>query len=209
MNNTKDHTTEEKIKIAARKVFLQKGYDGARTRDIAEEAGINLALLNYYYRSKEKLFQIVIQESIIQLFATIRTEANNEQSSLEEKLEAIVEMYFKTLRENPHLVLFVLGELKSNPDKLVSTIGLPKHFLTDTFLYRQIKEQLEKKNIVGTTPEQIVLNTLSLIIFPFIAQALFKVAAGISDEAYESFLESRKKQIPYWIKLMLHMEEEK
>ena len=59
-----DSSTEEKIKAAARKVFTRKGFAATRTRDISEEAGINLALLNYYFRSKEKLFDLVMMENM-------------------------------------------------------------------------------------------------------------------------------------------------
>src|SRR6187402_1350284 len=88
-----DHSTEEKIKVAARKVFLKKGFSAARTRDIAEEAGINLALLNYYFRSKKKLFDEVMQEKIRTLIETIIPILNNPTSSLEEKIKLLVTNY--------------------------------------------------------------------------------------------------------------------
>lgn len=78
-------TTEERIKAAARKVFHQKGYAGTRTRDIAEEAGINHAMLNYYFRSKEKLFGIVMMETMTYFFKGVSAILNDESTSLEEK----------------------------------------------------------------------------------------------------------------------------
>jgi AcrR family transcriptional regulator len=86
-----DLSTEEKIKEAAGIVFTKKGYGNARTRDIAEEAGINLALLNYYFRSKEKLFNIVMAERIDKLFGVLVPILNDESTTLEEKLEKITE----------------------------------------------------------------------------------------------------------------------
>src|SRR5215203_1539650 len=88
-----DLSTEEKIKDAARKVFTQKGYSATRTRDIAEEAGINLALLNYYFRSKEKLFEQVMMERMQQLFGTLLPYIIDAQTSLDDKLDLIVTHY--------------------------------------------------------------------------------------------------------------------
>ena len=83
LNNmvAKDSSTEEKIKIAARHVFHIKGYAGTRTRDIAEEAGINLALLNYYFRSKEKLFEIVMMETLRDFLQSLTSVFNDMESS--------------------------------------------------------------------------------------------------------------------------------
>ncbi|MBS1688702.1 MAG: TetR/AcrR family transcriptional regulator, partial [Bacteroidetes bacterium] len=86
----KNSSTEEKIKEAARKVFLQKGYAATRTRDIAEEAGYNLALLNYYFRSKEKLFDIIMVETMQNFLHSVKEILRDEQTSLQEKLELLV-----------------------------------------------------------------------------------------------------------------------
>lgn len=208
MINEKEVSTEEKIKIAAKKIFQQKGYAGARTRDIAEEAGINLALLNYYYRSKEKLFQLVMKDSFRELFATIRAEVDNTENSLTDKITLIVELYFRILKENPNLLLFVLDELKSHPDKLIVTLGLPENFLQNTHLYYQLKEQLVNNGMEQTNPYQILMNIFSLILFPFIAQPIFRLATGSSVEQYESLLEERRKLVPMWIKCMLRIQED-
>src|SRR5947207_6934659 len=82
--------TQEKIKEAARKIFMQKGYAATRTRDIAEEAGINLALLNYYFRSKEKLFDIIMLEKLFHFIEGIKDILNDKQTTLEEKIETVV-----------------------------------------------------------------------------------------------------------------------
>src|SRR5215217_870837 len=108
-----DLTTEQKIKEAAVVVFTKKGYVASRTRDIAEEAGINLALLNYYFRSKEKLFDIVMKENMMQLLAAMKNVLNNEKQSLEEKVTNIIENYVDLLLANPDLPIFILGEIRT------------------------------------------------------------------------------------------------
>src|SRR4249920_1132140 len=96
-------STEEKIKAAASKVFTKKGYAATRTRDIAEEAGLNLALLNYYFRSKEKLFELVMMEKMESFFGTIIPILNDTSLSLEQKIVAVSEKYTVVLLENPDL----------------------------------------------------------------------------------------------------------
>ena len=93
-------TTEEKIIEAARTIFTQKGFSATRTRDIAEEAGINLALLNYYFRSKKNLFRIIIEEEFDELFGMIVPILSNAEKSLEEKIETLVTTYTELLLEN-------------------------------------------------------------------------------------------------------------
>ena len=95
----KDLSTENKIKEAARKIFTQKGYAATRTRDIAEEAGINLALLNYYFRSKKKLFDIVMLERVDELFGIFNNILSNKPSdrNIDEIIKDIIDMYYDML----------------------------------------------------------------------------------------------------------------
>ena len=109
-----ESTTEEKIIAAARKLFIQKGFSATRTRDIAEEAGINLALLNYYFRSKQNLFQIIIEEKFDTLFGLIGPILSDKEVPLEEKISTLVASYTQMLLEIEDLPLFVLSEIKSN-----------------------------------------------------------------------------------------------
>jgi len=104
-------STEEKIKAAARKVFLRKGFSATRTRDIAEEAGINLALLNYYYRSKEKLFDIVMMDNFRQFIRGISINLTDGSTPLPEKVRTIATAYIDFLIGNPDLPLFSIRTL--------------------------------------------------------------------------------------------------
>src|SRR4051812_42533624 len=105
-----DVSTEEKIKAAAKKLFTQKGFAATKTRDIAEEAGINLALLNYYFRSKQKLFEIVMRENVILFIGgMIDSIKTNQHLSFEKKLEILIDSYIDTLLANPDLPFFILS----------------------------------------------------------------------------------------------------
>lgn len=192
-----DISTEEKIKEAARKVFSQKGYFGTRTRDIAEEAGINLALVNYYFRSKEKLFELVMQEKVYQLFGTIVPILINESLSLEVKMEIIAETYTDMLIENPDLPIMVFNELKHNPHDFGVKVQLMPVLLESSF-FQQI--QARNKSI---DPIQFLLSIISLIVFPFIARPIFISLGGISKSEFIQHMNDRKKYIPLWVNAIL------
>ena len=204
---TKDLSTEEKIKQAAKEIFQQKGFAGAKTRDIAERAGINLALLNYYFRSKEKLFGLVMEDSVQELFLIIRTEVFDSESSLIEKIVKIVNTYFDVLKTNANLPLFILGEIQANPDTFAERLNLPNDFLVNTALYQQVKAQLKIAGIEHINPLHILINVLSLTIFPFIASPMIRTLSNFPDNNFDLFIEERRTQIPIWIKSMLKIED--
>src|SRR5690606_19216652 len=108
-----DTSTEEKIKNAARTVFHKKGYAATRTRDIAEEAGINLALLNYYFRSKEKLFEIIMFETLFGFMQNLVMVMNDEKSTLEKKVELTASNYIDLIIKEPNIPIFMLRDRKS------------------------------------------------------------------------------------------------
>src|SRR5215203_854386 len=134
-----DTSTEERIKNAARTVFHKKGYAATRTRDIAEEAGINLALLNYYFRSKEKLFDIIMLESMQGFFKSIGIVFNDEKTSLDQKIQTLANSYIDMLTGNPQIPLFILSELKTEPHELVSKMGL-KEMIGRSYFLRQFQQ---------------------------------------------------------------------
>ena len=136
----KELTTEEKIIDAARKLFTQNGFSATKTRDIAEEAGINLALLNYYFRSKQNLFQIIIEEKFDQLFGVIIPILSNSEISIEEKIETLVTNYTNLLLGNDDLPLFVLSEIKTN-EFLIKRVKQNAEILSHPVIEKQLKER--------------------------------------------------------------------
>ncbi|MHA4741666.1 TetR/AcrR family transcriptional regulator [Dyadobacter sp. MSC1_007] len=191
-----DLSTEEKIKEAASIVFTKKGYGNARTRDIAEEAGINLALLNYYFRSKEKLFQIVMAERIDKLFGVLAPILNDSTTTLEEKLDKITDNYITMLLEHPDLPIFVLSEIRNNPEQLSNRFQARKHLTESVF----IKQLIARRNDIN--PFHFLMNLLGMTLFPFVAKPILQPIAGGEDN-YRGMMEQRKKLIPGWIKMML------
>ena len=197
ISNTESQSTENKIKEAARKVFMRKGFSGTRTRDIAEEAGINLALLNYYFRSKQKLFDEIMQEKFKKLFGVIVPILNDASTSLETKIELIASGYVEVLLESPDLPIFVLNEIRKQNTTIVKDIPFDKVVFQSSFM-NQLKE---KRNDIN--PAHFLISILGMTVFPFVAKPMM-LFSGLSDEASFSLLmEERKKLIPIWAKAML------
>lgn len=195
-NNT--ISTEEKILIAASKVFTQKGYAGTRTRDIAEEAGINLALLNYYFRSKEKLFQKVMLAKFQELFSEILPVLTDETTTLDFKIDKASETYFKILSNNPTLPLFIIGEIQKNSAGIRNSFPIEK-VLKNSAIISQIKERKPNSN-----PFHYLFNFLGMTIFPFVAKPLFMSFELMDEASFQQFVEERKILVPLWMKTLLN-----
>ena len=198
----KELSTEEKILISASKVFTEKGFSGTRTRDIAEEAGINLALLNYYFRSKEKLFEQVMKAKIVLLFGQILPIITDEKTTLEEKIDLTTEKYIDILSKNPNLPVFVISEIQKKNSELTSIIPIRKVF-NNSSLIKQIKEKRPDLN-----PLHFLVTFLGMTIFPFVAKPVFNAFQIIKDDEFQQFIEERRKLIPVWVKTLLELKME-
>lgn len=197
-----DTTTEEKIKAAARVVFHKKGYAATRTRDIAEEAGINLALLNYYFRSKEKLFDIIMLETVTNFMHTMATILNNEKSTLEKKVELVAFNYIDFISKEPNIPIFMLSEIRNNSGGLLEKLPIKQLIMTSAF-FRQHQEAVAKGKIVEPNPIHFLMNLLSLVVFPFIAQPLLQGISDLNETQFNKLMQERKNLIPVWIKAMM------
>jgi len=202
----KDDNTEKRIKETARRLFQEKGFDAVRTREIAEAAGINSALLHYYFRSKERLFHIIMVESIHEMFSFLKQIIYDETTSLSTKIELIVNGYIDVIKANPNLALFVLNELNNNSGQIIKESDIPKNMLTESSLFHQIKDQLDKKSI-PFSPLHIMLNTISLSVMPVIARPLISYLYDARVKNVSDFLEERRTLIPIWIKSILKIDE--
>ena len=191
-----DLSTEEKIKEAAKKVFLKKGYAATRTRDIAEEAGINLALLNYYFRSKEKLFDLIMLEKLENFFGAIAPILNNNTTSLDQKVTLFSNNYIDLIIANPELPLFILSEVRYNPERFVHKLPITK--VADSHFVRQLQERRSDIN-----PLHFLMNLLGMSVFPFIMKPIFHASGILNEKVFLTRMEERKVLIPKWINAML------
>lgn len=186
-------STQQKIISAARTVFTKKGYAATRTRDIAKEANVNLALLNYYFKSKENLFHIVILEKFEKLFNILSPALSNEKISLEEKIQLLVNNYMNLLSEEEDLPLFILNELKVNSDLFKNVLQQVK-----AISYPVIDKQLKELGSSMTTAD-FIMNIISLSLFPYVAKPLFVSAGLLTMDEFENIMSNRRNLIPQWI----------
>src|SRR5215208_4952795 len=118
----KDNDTEVRILNAARTVFIRNGTAGARMQEIAEEAGVNQALLHYYFRSKERLSEAVFREAAGRMLPiVVRTLGSD--LTIGEKIDRIVETYIDTMSRSPFLPGYILSELHHRPDRIAQLMG--------------------------------------------------------------------------------------
>ncbi len=193
-----DVSAEEKIKQAARKLFTERGFEAVKTRDIATEAGINLALLNYYFRSKQKLFDIVMMENFHQFIQQLIPVLNDESLSLEETLTILSASYIDMLRSNPNLPFFVMNQMR-NEMAVLSPLGGEMSKARNGFIGR-ITRSMKEGKITPLHMGHFMMNFMGLVIFPFVAKPILQRVNGISDKEFYALMEERKQLIPLWIK---------
>ncbi len=194
----KDTNTEARIKEAARIVFLNKGFAATRTRDIAEEAGINLALLNYYFRSKQKLFNIIMLDSLKIFLSSIFNVINDSKLSFEEKLVSISSNYIDTLLVNPEISLFILSELRNDPAHLIDNVGI-KDIILNSDLFIQLMNKIDSGEFKVINPLDFIVNFIGMTVFPFLASPILKILGSMDQKEFNAMIESRKEQIPKWV----------
>jgi len=199
INPVADSSTEEKIKNAARIIFHKKGYAATRTRDIAEEAGINLALLNYYFRSKEKLFDIIMLESLHDFRQHIIVALNDEKTSLESKIETLVSNYIDLLINQPDIPLFILSEIRNNPQALISKLN-QKEIITKSYFIKQFQQAVQEGKIVHINPLHYIMNLIGMIVFPFVGRPILSYVGQLKQDDFNNLMEQRKILIPKWLK---------
>jgi TetR/AcrR family transcriptional regulator len=193
-----EKSTEEKILVAAKKVFISKGMAGARMQDIADEAGINKALLHYYFRSKEKLFEVIFREAAQKLFPKINSifESDN---PLFEKIEHFCEEYITVMSENPYLPLFVLNEINQNPENFINKIWGKQNFPKPQKFLAQIEKEVKKGTIRKISPLHLLINLISMSIFPFVAKAMIQFTMGLDELQFRNVMQQRKKEVSKFI----------
>jgi AcrR family transcriptional regulator len=197
-----DRDTEQRILEAARLVFVRRGTAGARMQEIAAEAGVNQALLHYYFRSKERLAEAVFQQVAGRVLPTVLGLLGSDLP-IEAKVEQIVTAYLDAFSRSPFLPGYILSELHHHPERATqlfsSAVGGSPNEIGTTILTR-LGSQIEARVRTGTmrpiAPEQFMVNLLSLCVFPFAARPFLRVALGLDDDAFARFVEQRKRELP-------------
>ena len=186
-------TTEEKIFEAAFRVFQLKGFKGARMQEIADEAGINKAMLHYCFKNKELLFEAVFMNAFGKLAPQIN-EIFKSQDSIFEKIKKFTDSYISFVMNYPFLPQFIIQEMNNNPEFV--TKFLKKENRPDpTKLINQIENEIKLGILKPINPKQLLIDIFSMTVFPFAAQALLKGMIQVSNEEFMQLMEERKKYI--------------
>lgn len=199
-NKKNEINTEKRILEAARRVFTTKGYAASRMDDIAKEAGINRALLHYYYRNKDRMFEIIFEEGFRSAFVGLNTILLSKES-LRGKIQGIVDMYFTTITSNPELPLFVISELATNPERLTQLVARTEIATQEVIrvFNNQVKAEVKKGTIKNIDGIQLLINILALTIYPFMARPILKTVMQVDDAAFQKLMLKRKKEIADFI----------
>jgi AcrR family transcriptional regulator len=193
----KDDTTEEKILAAARKVFITKGMAGARMQDIADEAGMNKALLHYYFRSKEQLFENIFVK-LTQGFWEQISSIFESDDPLFQKIYTFCDVYIEKVIRNPYIPLFVLYEMNQRPSGFIKKI-FRENIPRPAKLMQQIEAEVKAGKIRPIHPAQLLMNMLSMCVLPFIGKPMFMAVMSIDDKVFLDLMQQRKKLVPEFI----------
>lgn len=197
VKDKKDTNTEERILSAAKKVFLKEGMAGARMQDIADEAGINKAMLHYYFRSKDKLFEKIFTE-LSQNFFPRLIRIFESESSLFKKIEQFATEYIDQMQKTPYLPIFVLNEVNRQPEVLIKKMMGDQKPPVKKFI-EDVEKEIKKGVIKPVNPFQLLLNIISLCVFPFVARPMFQMVTGAEKAMVDKILDQRKIDVPKFI----------
>lgn len=183
-------TTEEKIFNAARTVFQKKGFAGARMQEIADEAGINKAMLHYCFKNKQLLFEAVFMNAFGQLAPQINGIFNS-QDTVFDKIKNFTNSYITFVIHNPYLPQFIIQEMNNNPEFVMSFLN-NNNRPNPALLIAQIEKEIADGIIKSINPKQLLLDIFSMTVFPFAAQMMVKGILRISDSEFNAMMEERK-----------------
>ncbi|MBN2281057.1 MAG: TetR/AcrR family transcriptional regulator [Candidatus Marinimicrobia bacterium] len=190
--------TEEIIIGVAEKVFIRDGFSGTRMQTIADEAGLNKALLHYYYRSKQKLFYAVLKRLAPKLFAPVLG-VLYEELPFFEKIEKFVHRYIDEIsQKNPNLPLFVISEMEKNADDIIPILvrAIDSREISPIEIFRRdMEREIKAGNLREMDHKQLFVSILSMAIFPFVGRPLIMQLARFQNHEYDLFIQERKKFI--------------
>jgi AcrR family transcriptional regulator len=198
----RDRDTERRILDAAHAVFVRRGTAGARMQEIAAEAGVNQALLHYYFRSKDRLSQAAFERAASQFMPTV-IQVLASDAELEAKVTRIIELELDHLARAPYLPGYIISEVTHHPERarqlIASVTGRAPEDLRPqvvAMLRKQIDARVKSRRMRPIAPEQFVVNLMALCIFPFAARPMIAAMLGMDQQAFELFIARRRQDLP-------------
>jgi AcrR family transcriptional regulator len=197
----RDGQTEQRILDAAHTVFVRTGTAGARTQEIAREAGVNSALLHYYFRSKERLAEAVFKRAACQLLPAVLRVLSSDLP-LEDKVHQVIQVELQHLSKAPYLPGYVLSELAHHPERapqLIAAVTGEVPTEVGARVRGVLGVQIDSRVRAGTmhpiAPEQFIVNLLALCVFPFAARPMLMVMLGMNQDGFARFIDARRNEL--------------
>lgn len=190
---SKELSTEEKIREAAKNVFIAKGFDGCTSREIAKASGMNVALVNYYFCSKKQLFKLVF-EAAMEDFMLSTVEVFKKDLSLESKMRIFIEREYEFLTLHPDIPRFILSELSRGDKCEFDHVGILEK-IADTGVLKELLDAQEKGIIRKIDLTNVMLMIMSNCHYPFMAKPLMKYLNGLTEEEYQERLTLQKQYV--------------
>jgi TetR/AcrR family transcriptional regulator len=197
-----DRDAEQRILDAAHAVFVRRGTAGARMQEIAAEAGVNQALLHYYFRSKDRLSHAAFERAASQFMPTV-IQVLASDAELDAKVARIVELEIDHLARAPYLPGYIISEVTHHPERarqLIATVTgrSPEDVRPQVIamLRKQIDARVKRGTMRPIAPEQFIVNLMSLCIFPFAARPMIAAMLGMDQQAFEHFIARRRQDLP-------------
>lgn len=187
---------EQAILAAAKEEFFDKGYDGARTTSIARNAGVTHAMLHYYFKTKEQLFERIFQETMGMLVEGILEVFTHTEKPFKERIAEALGIHFETIRQNPQLPLFMIREVASRPERFAVIKNVISTFAGNLLgtMQHDIDQSVSNGEISPIDATTLLLDMVSLNAFPFIVMPVFEAATGLDLNADSKFWELRKQE---------------
>lgn len=195
MKNEEKNTGQAILK-AAEELFLEQGFEQTTTKQIAQRAGCNQALLHYYYRTKDNLFVQIFEEKV-KFIATHFLDINLTAQTLEERISQMVELHFELFRKNPRLVPFLLKEVLSDPVRVAPILDKIKQYMVKIFgiIDEALHEEIEKGAARPVSTLNVILTLVSLDMAPFIIAPVLQRVLDLTDEQLDEQLDKRKPEV--------------
>jgi len=197
-----DTDAEARILDAAHIVFVRRGTAGARMQEIADEAGVNKALLHYYFRSKSRLAAAVFQRVARGLFLRV-SEILGSDAEIEDKVRRVVRLYLEQLSKTPYAPAYVISEINQHPDRAAQLVEAVRHIRAESLnanvldtLGKQLRQRVRAGAMRAISTPQFVANLASLCIFPFAARPMLCAILDLDDRGFQRFIDERKASLP-------------
>ena len=185
---------EQRIMDAAAKNFVYKGYSGARMQQIADDAGVNKALLHYYFQSKELLFRQVMEDALSWFASLSGVVLEKQAGTLKQRLQLLVDRFLQVMLRKPFLPGFIIQEAQQHPELMYPLL---ENYRADLFsLQQEINEEASLGRMQAVDARELLVNMFSVGFFPFLAMPLIsQVLYTGGEEALGQLLDQRKKAV--------------